>query len=210
MTGVSLVQKSAKRIASVFVEYKANLANKAGRVKAQTHWKPVAKFPLVRADVEQNRLPAELTQSNILRRDFSWDIRCEAPWTHCNQLVRKFHLFPNSWVPKFPLRLYDLFHQSSRLLLAWAGAHVALCNSSGTSKYLLILANICCYSFISLLTLSIHLWLLLPRFPDPVGLMIETNDLPIITELHTDLAKSAEAKTKLLQAWLEKNRGHHL
>ena len=37
--------------------------------------------------------------------------------------------------------------------------------------------------------------------------MIEINNLPIITRLHTDLAESEEAKAKLFQAWLEKIAG---
>lgn len=129
------------------------------------------------------------------------------PATTVIQLIGKFQLFPNSLVPKFPLRLYDLFQQSSKLSSTLAGAHVALYNCSGTNKYLLILANICSYCFVSLLTLSIHFRLLLPRFPDPIGLMIEINNLPIITKLHVDLAESAEAKAKLFQAYLEKIAG---
>jgi len=116
------------------------------------------------------------------------------------QLLRKFPLFPNSWAPKFPLLLYDFFQQSSKLSLTPTGTHVALYNSSGANKYLLILANICSYCFVSLLTLSIHFRLLLPRFPDRIGLMIETNSLPVITGLHRDLAESVEAKGRWFQA----------
>lgn len=179
-------------------------------MKAQTHWKHVAKLPLVRAEAEHTHTTCRI---HAKQKATSWHGVFHGTWgvRHPDhtviQLVRKFQLFPNSWVPKFPLLLYDLFQQSSKLSLTPTGTHVALCNSSGTSKYLLILANICSYCFVSLLTLSIHFWLLLPCFPDPIGLMIEINNPPVITGLHKDLAASVEAKAKLFQAWLQKTEG---
>lgn len=123
------------------------------------------------------------------------------PTTTVIQLAGNFQLFPNILVPKFPWWLYDLFQQSSQLSLALAGVHTALYNCSGANKYLLILANICSYCFVSLLTLSTHFLLLLPHNPDPIGLTIEINNLPIITRLYIDLAQSTEEKAKLLQSW---------
>lgn len=154
------IHKSAKLINTAFEEYEANLTNKAGRMKAGTYSEHVAKVLLVRAEDEhsqdylQNWCKAE---SNCLGWDFSRNLRCQTPPSHFNSAYQKVQaVLQTAGDPKFPLQFYNLFQHSSKLSLTLAGTHVALYDSSDTNKYLLILANIFSYCFVSLLTLSIH------------------------------------------------------
>lgn len=99
-----------KSVNSAFAEYKANLTNKAGRMKAETYSEHVAKLLLVRLEEEhtqdylQNWCKAE---SNFLGWDFSRNLRCQAPQSHFNSAYQKVQAVPQTaGDPNFPLQFY--------------------------------------------------------------------------------------------------------